>query len=308
MSHRPSAPPAAAHPSKRPAPGGVHPGSGTAIKVSRLGDAQTIDSSAPVGVGGAVGAALPSPPGGSAEGEDAAKSVAAAESAVADDQHGSKDDGTVEVLSEPSLAAADAVASVCSSSPAIDVSGDGGPAAVSPIASDPSRLPVLAVIHGWLRRAYLSAAKQLMVECLLDHGERLAPNRQQLSATAGRVAAEVDVEWDGSGIVLARGLRVPVCAAADCAHTAVELQKAVASLLDTGQQSVTSFQDLRLFAGHGGPELTWPHLCWYPDARGNSPPDEAATALQLLRNGRTVLVATRGNFGRAAQASSVGMC
>jgi hypothetical protein len=98
----------------------------------------------------------------------------------------------------------------------------------------------------------------------------------------------------------------------DCAVCVVALQTAVAHMLDAHVPfSTTTWpQDVRLFAGHGGPELTWPDLAWFPD-RAASPPPNTEIALQLLRMGGTVLAATRGEFGTRmleARTTSLGGC
>jgi hypothetical protein len=179
---------------------------------------------------------------------------------------------------------------------------DGEDAARLPAAAPPAA-PVLAVAHGWLGHAALGQARALLVRCLLPPGG-LGPPKKMLDPPAGGQQGAVQVEWAGSGIVLSRHLPLPVAASPsgrdDVPVVVVELQKAAAGLLDahSPQSEASLWQDVRLFAGHGGPELTWPDLAWFPDERASSPPDEAVAALQLLRQDGTHLIATRGDFGK----------
>ncbi len=177
-----------------------------------------------------------------------------------------------------------------------------------------SKAPVLAVLHGWLRHAALAPARALLAHCLVEPGELLPPRLPgPLSAANGTVR----VEWVGSGIVLCRGLPIPIVNAALDASNAhatmvADLQKIIAPMLDgPGHQDNTTMpQNVRLFAGHGGPELTWPDLAWFPERRA-SPPHKSTTALQSLRKAGAVLVATRGDFGTkmvGARATSLCEC
>ena len=163
---------------------------------------------------------------------------------------------------------------------------------------------LLAVVHTWLRNQALCPAKRLLVSCLVDHGqlERLCNDQEEGSKL-------VQVEWAFSGKLLPGRLSLHECALSDCAlsHCALSdcaacvtaLQTKVAQMLDKDNNftsGTTLPQDVRLFAGHGGPELTWPDLAWYPDKLACPPPD-TAKALKLLSSGGVVLVATRGDFG-----------
>ena len=109
----------------------------------------------------------------------------------------------------------------------------------------------------------------------------------------------VHVEWAFSGKLLPGRLSWPDCALSECAARVTALQTKVAHMLDKDNNftsGTTLPLDVRLFAGHGGPELTWPDLAWYPDKPACPPPD-TAKALKLLSSGGVVLVATRGDFG-----------
>ncbi len=186
-------------------------------------------------------------------------------------------------------------------------SGDGAPP------PEWSPVPVLAVVHGWLRRAALDPAKSLLIDCLVERGELVLPQSLD-SSDAGRI---VQVEWAFSGKPVPGRLHLPwprshaaIESADDCAASVVALQMAVARMLDAHVplSTTTLPQDVRLFAGHGGPELTWPDLAWFPD-RAASPPPDTMIALQRLRMGGTVLVATRGDFGtRMLEARTTSLC
>jgi hypothetical protein len=176
-----------------------------------------------------------------------------------------------------------------------------------------SPVPVLAVVHGWLRSPALGPAKSLLIDCLVERGEPVLP--QPLDPPeAGRI---VQVEWAFSGKPVPGRLHLPwprsnaaIESARDCAACVVALQTAVAHMLDAHVplSSTTLPQDVRLFAGHGGPELTWPDLAWFPD-KAASPPPDTTTALQLLRMGGTVMAATRGDFGtRMLEARTTSLC
>ena len=176
-----------------------------------------------------------------------------------------------------------------------------------------SPVPVLAVVHGWLRSAALGPAKSLLIDCLVERGELVLPQSLD-SSEAGRI---VQVEWAFSGKPVPGRLHLPwprsnaaIESAHDCAACVVALQTAVAHMLDAHVplSSTTLPQDVRLFAGHGGPELTWPDLAWFPD-KAASPPPDTTTALQLLRMGGTVMAATRGDFGtRMLEARTTSLC
>ena len=176
-----------------------------------------------------------------------------------------------------------------------------------------SPVPVLAVVHGWLRSAALGPAKSLLIDCLVERGELVLPQSLD-SSEAGRI---VQVEWAFSGKPVPGRLHLPwprsnaaIESAHDYAACVVALQTAVAHMLDAHVplSSTTLPQDVRLFAGHGGPELTWPDLAWFPD-KAASPPPDTTTALQLLRMGGTVMAATRGDFGtRMLEARTTSLC
>ena len=151
---------------------------------------------------------------------------------------------------------------------------------------------LLAVVHKWLRNPALYPAKLLLVSCF-GQLERLGNDHEE---EGGRF---VYVEWAFSGKPLPGRLRWPDCALGECAACVTALQTDVAQMLDKDNNftcGTTLPQDVRLFAGHGGPELTWPDLAWYPDKPACPPPD-TASALKLLSSGGVVLVATRGDFG-----------
>ena len=164
-------------------------------------------------------------------------------------------------------------------------------------------MTLLAVVHDWLRSPALWQAKILLVGCLVEHGElvssvsSVALDREQKEG--GRL---VQVEWAFSGKPVPGQLRLPghaITSDDDCASCVAELQTKVAQMLDADTKftfGTTLPQDVRLFAGHGGPELTWPDLAWYPDIP-DCPSPKTVEALQLLRVCGTVLVATRGDFG-----------
>ena len=173
-----------------------------------------------------------------------------------------------------------------------------------------SPVPVLAVVHGWLRSAALGPAKSLLVDCLVERGELLLPQSLD-SSKADRI---VRVEWAFSGKPVPGRLPLPrtnatIESADEFAASVVALQTAVAHMLDTHVplSTATLPRDVRLFAGHGGPELTWPDLAWFPDSAA-SPPPETTIALHLLRMGGTVLVATRGDFGTRMRARTTSLC
>jgi hypothetical protein len=177
------------------------------------------------------------------------------------------------------------------------------------MASKDSSDAVLAVVHGWLRNPAYFRAKSLLVGCLVNRGELAFSwpfdNKQ---TEDGKLVA---VEWAFSGKPVPGRLSVPhgalhgALTPDECANCVAALQTKVAKMLDAHQAheshkshvvGTTLPQDLRLFAGHGGPELTWPDLVWFPD-RPACPPPETAEGLKLLRNSGVVLVATRGDFG-----------
>jgi hypothetical protein len=176
-----------------------------------------------------------------------------------------------------------------------------------------SPVPVLAVVHGWLWSAALGPAKSLLIDCLVERGELVLPQSLD-SSEAGRI---VQVEWAFSGKPITGRLLLPLPrftaameSAHDCAACVVALQTEVAQMLDAHVplSSTTLPQDVRLFAGHGGPELTWPDLAWFPDWAA-FPPDDTTIALQLLRMGGTVIAATRGDFGtRMLEARATSLC
>ncbi len=235
----------------------------------------------------------------------------------------------------------------------------------------PTPSPVLAVLHWWLRPSHFTVSKQLLLDAVGWAPDSRLPSVEDATVSSSSVVFVVDVEWAGSGIVIQRGLRVDMRAAAaagpletlrddglvlnspttttttaitavggnrvddlgtpgpadpggdgirdvhsssEAAATAARvfaLQAAVAPFLGLSAPTAGHFDlsaptagpfDVRLFAGQGGPELTWPDLAWYPDLV-RPPPPEAVQALQQLglgqrRNGRAtaVLVATRGQF------------
>jgi hypothetical protein len=197
----------------------------------------------------------------------------------------------------------------------VRISGSGGSGSSGDGALPPewSPVPVLAVVHGWLRGAALGPAKKLIFDCLVERGELVLPQSQG-SSEAGRI---VQVEWAFSGKLVPGRLLLPwprsnaaIESAHDCAACVAALQTAVAQMLDAHVpfSTTTMPQDVRLFAGHGGPELTWPDLAWFPD-RAASPPPDTTVALQLLRTGGTVLAATRGDFGtRMLEARTTSLC
>jgi hypothetical protein len=165
-----------------------------------------------------------------------------------------------------------------------------------------SPVPVLAVAHGWLRSAALGPAKRLLFDYVVERGELVLPQSLD-SSEPDRI---VQVEWAFSGKPVPGRLHWPwprsnaaIECADDCATCVVALQTAVAQMLDAHVplSTTTLPEDVRLFSGHGGPELTWPDLAWFPD-RAASPPPDTTAALQLLRMGGTVLAATRGDFGK----------
>jgi len=176
-----------------------------------------------------------------------------------------------------------------------------------------SPVPVLAVVHGWLRSAALGPAKSLLIDCLVERGELVLPQTLD-NSQAGRI---VQVEWAFSGKPVPGRLHLPwprsnaaIESAHDCAACVLKLQTAVALMLDADLplSSTALSQDVRLFAGQGGPELTWPDLAWFPD-RAASPPPDTTSALQLLEMGGTVLVVTRGDYGtRMLEARTTDLC
>ena len=179
-----------------------------------------------------------------------------------------------------------------------------------------SPVPILAVVHGWLRSAALGPAKSLLMNCLVEHGEELVLPQTLDNSQAGRI---VQVEWAFSGKPVPGRLHLPwprsnagIESAHDCAACVLKLQTAVALMLDADLplSSTALSQDVRLFAGQGGPELTWPDLAWFPD-RAASPPPDTTSALQLLEMGGTVLVVTRGDYGTRmleARTTDLGEC
>lgn len=149
-------------------------------------------------------------------------------------------------------------------------------------------VPLLAVLHGWLQSPALHPAKQLLFECLAQDIPRLS------TSPSSQEASIVQVEWAFSGKVVPGKLYWPQ-AAKDEVACVLALQKDVAKMLnDDAPVKNSAFQDVRMFAGHNGPELTWRNLAWFP-ARTVQVPPEAIAALQLVQTG-TVLVATRGDF------------
>jgi hypothetical protein len=139
-----------------------------------------------------------------------------------------------------------------------------------------SPVPVRAVVHGWLRSAALGPAKRLLIDCLVERGELVLPST--LDSSAG--SRIVQVEWAFSGKPVPGRLRLPwprtnaaFESANDCAACVVALQTAVAHMLATHVplSSTILLQDVRLFAGHGGPELTWPDLACLVSRQGGLP-------------------------------------
>ncbi len=114
-------------------------------------------------------------------------------------------------------------------------------------------MPVLAVVHGWLRSAALGPAKSLLIDCLIERGELALP-RSLDSSEADRI---VQVEWAFSGKPVPGRLHLPwprpnaaIESAEDCAACVVALQTAIAPMLDAHVplSTTTLPQDVSLFS------------------------------------------------------------
>jgi hypothetical protein len=134
------------------------------------------------------------------------------------------------------------------------------------LVSASSRRVCLAVLRGWMRPPYLSQAKQLLLRCTLGDDALPGNGTEPCASTDDVPTLITDVEWAGSGIIIARGLCVDLSAGQD--PFGFRLRSLVAALLGNS----VAPGSLRLFAGHGGPELKGAYAAFRTSSSRADPP------------------------------------